>query len=269
MPAGLRSNDVFFLNIPVGRSEEWRPAQSHAGWGWPGCARSCHRASALPGHPDPKAEPACDWYDVCMSSPDPLVKEKSAAVELVEQFVASTHVFSMAVSDVLEQRVLRDLAEAQLTCSQLRVLRLVSQFPDQTVDDIAAFLGISSAAASQAVGRLARRKLLGRRAGELALTAAGRGLLDDYQSARKRRLGRIFRQFPAAELRKTAELLDRLAGAIVMQSGDPEELCLQCSIYLRNRCLLQEVVRRSCSHHQRKGRKPGPPPALGPAPVRA
>ena len=61
------------------------------------------------------------------------------------------------------------------------------------------------------------------------------------------------------------EVLDRLAGTIVMQSGDPEELCLQCSIYLRNRCLLQEVVRRSCAHHRRKSRKPGPPPALRPA----
>ena len=209
--------------------------------------------------------PASDWYDVGMTSPHTPVKEKPGAVELIDEFVSSARVFSMAVSDLLEQRVLRDLAEAQLTSSQLKVLRLASQFQDQTVRDIAAFLGVSSAAARQAVDRLARRKLLERRAGELALTAAGRGLLDDYQSARKRRLARIFRQFPATELRRTAELLDRLASAIVMQSGDPDELCLQCSIYLRNRCLLQEVVRRSCAHHQRKGRKQGPPAELGPA----
>ena len=208
--------------------------------------------------------PASDWYDVGMTSPRKIVKETPGAVELLDEFVSSASVFSMAVSDLLEQRVLRDLAEAQLTSSQLKVLRLASQFQDQTVRDIAAFLGVSSAAARQAVDRLARRKLLERRAGELALTAAGRGLLDDYQSARKRRLARIFRQFPATELRRTAELLDRLASAIVMQSGDPEEVCLQCSIYLRNRCLLQEVVRRSCSHHQRKGRKQGLPAEVRP-----
>jgi len=199
-----------------------------------------------------------------MTSPRTPVKEKPGAVELIDEFVSSAHVFSMAVSDLLEQRVLRDLAEAQLTSSQLKALRLASQFQDQTVSDIAAFLGVSSAAASQAVDRLARRKLLERRAGELALTEAGRRLLDDYQSARKRRLARIFRQFPAPVLRKTVEVLDRLAGAIVMQSGDPEEVCLQCSIYLRNRCLLQEVVRRSCSHHQRKGRKQGLPAEVRP-----
>jgi DNA-binding MarR family transcriptional regulator len=197
-----------------------------------------------------------DWYHVGMTSPHAPVKERPGAVELIDEFVSSAYVFSMAVCGLLEQRALRELADAQITSSQLALLHLAGQFEDQTVNDLAAFLGVSSAAANQAVDCLARRKLLQRRAGEVALTEAGRALLNDYQSARKRRLARIFRQFPAAELRKAVGVLDRLAGAIVMQSGDPEEVCLQCSIYLRSRCLLQEVVRRSCALHQRKRHRP-------------
>lgn len=192
-----------------------------------------------------------------MTSPPAPVKEKPGAVELIEEFVSSASVFSMAVCGLLEQRVLRELADAQLTSSQFTLLRLAGQFQDQTVNDLAAFLGVSSATASQAVDCLARRKLLQRRAGAVTPTAAGRGLLNNYQSARRRRLARVFRQFPAAALRKTVDVLDQLAGAIMMQSGDPEEVCLQCSIYLRNRCLLQEVVRRSCARHQRKRRRRG------------
>ncbi len=196
-----------------------------------------------------------DWYYVGMTSPHAPVTEMPGAVELIDEFVNSACVFSTAVCGLLEQRVLRELDEAQVTSSQLTLLRLAGQFENQTVNDLAAFLGVSSAAASQAVDRLARHRLLQRRAGEVALTKAGRGLLKDYQSARRRRLSRIFRQFAPGELRKAVGVLDRLAGAIVMQSGDPEEVCLQCSIYLRNRCLLQEVVRRSCAFHQRKRRR--------------
>jgi DNA-binding MarR family transcriptional regulator len=185
--------------------------------------------------------------------------------QLIGDFVGSAHVFALAVSHVMEQALLREVLGERLSSPQLKLLRLVSQFGDQTVSDVAAFLSLTSAAAGKAVDRLVRRGLLrrtkpevGQRASQLALTAAGRRLLKDYQTARTRKLERIFRQVPAAQLRQSAQLLDRLAACIVSHSASPEQLCLACSAYLRQRCLLQEVVRRSRSYPQPADRNASP-----------
>ena len=181
--------------------------------------------------------------------------------QLIDDFVGSAHVFALAVSHVKEEGLRREVLGKRLSSSQLKLLRLVSQFDDQTVNDVAAFLGLTSAAAGKAVDRLVRRGLLrrtqaevGQRASQLALTAAGRRLLKDHQTARTRKLEKIFRQVPTAQLRQSTQLLDRLAACVVSHSASPQQLCLECSAYLRQRCLLQEVVRRS-----RPYRQPGDP----------
>jgi hypothetical protein len=46
-------------------------------------------------------------------------------------------------------------------------------------------------------------------------------------------------------------LLDRIAASIVTNTTNPEEVCLQCEVYLKERCLLQEVARRTCSYRRR------------------
>ncbi len=56
-----------------------------------------------------------------------------------------------------------------------------------------------------------------------------------------------------------AEVLDRLAAAIVNECADPEEICLQCGIYFKERCLVQDLIRRSCRYRDHKnGRQDRP-----------
>jgi hypothetical protein len=80
-----------------------------------------------------------------------------------------------------------------------------------------------------------------------------------------------FRQFAPEELQKTAEVLDRLAGAIVSGSANPNAICMQCEIYVRDRCRFGEYGHRNCfyqghknqaqTNRQNKGPEEGNPPS--------
>ena len=171
----------------------------------------------------------------------------------IDDFLASTHVFAAAVRDVVEQRILDQVAGGQVTVPQVKLLKLVAMTQGYTLGDVASFLDVSNAAASKAVDRLVRRDLLqrsedpdDRRAMHLSLTQAGDCLLSAYESARRRKLESIFEQFAAEDLQRAAELLDRISADIVDHASDPAELCLRCGIYFRETCRVRQLVRRNC-----------------------
>jgi hypothetical protein len=83
-------------------------------------------------------------------------------------------------------------------------------------------------------------------------------VLAAYDAAKDRKLARVFRQFSAQDLQRTADLLDRLTAGIVDHTAPAEDLCLQCGIYYRKKCLVRQLVRRNCFYHRRQGRKNGP-----------
>jgi DNA-binding MarR family transcriptional regulator len=181
---------------------------------------------------------------------------------LVNELLGSANVFVAALSGVMEQNLLADIAGRQLTLSQLKILKLLDLTEAHNVGDVAAFLGVSNAAASKAVDRLVRRKYLkrtearsDRRSSDLSLAVAGRKLLDKYESAKRRQLAKVFADLDPEDLRRTTDFLERLTKGIVVNSGNPEEICLQCGIYLQKRCLVREVARAECSYQSRKSRQ--------------
>jgi len=181
---------------------------------------------------------------------------------LIQEFLGSAHIFSSTVSDLVEERVLRDVVGGRLTFPQFTVLRLVAMTDAHSIGDVASFLGVSNAAASKAVDRLVRRRLLrraarkaDRRAIQLSLTDHGRRVVEVYEEARTKKMAGLFRRFPAAELQRAAELLDRLSASLVDHGADAEEICLQCGIYFRDRCLVRQLVKRNCFYVRHKNRK--------------
>ena len=180
--------------------------------------------------------------------------------ELCNEFLSAARVFAWSVREVLEKAVLREVAGEKLTFPQLKVLYLVAHTGEHTtVGDVASFLGISNAAASKAVEKLVRRRLLrrteiqqDRRSSQLSLTEASRKLLEAYESARDRMALRALEELPPEELRATAELLDRLAGVFVRQGADPNHICLQCEIYYREKCRFGELGGRNCFYQRRR-----------------
>jgi len=185
--------------------------------------------------------------------------------ELINDFLGSTQVFASSVNDVIEARLLREVGPPQLTLSQFKLLKLVALTDAQTIGDVAAFLSVSNAAASKAVDKLVRQGLLlrneaqrDRRAIQLSLTASSRRVLAAYDAAKDRKLASVFREFAPQDLQRTADLLDRLSAGIVDHTGRAEDLCLQCGIYYRKKCLVRQLVRRNCFYHRRESRKNAP-----------
>lgn len=184
----------------------------------------------------------------------------------IQDFLGSAHIFASAMQKVLETKLLREVAGTQLTPTQLKLLKLVAARGTHTVGEVAAFLGVSQPAASQAVDRLVRGRWLRRAEGErdrraihLSLTSISRRLLANYDAARLQRLMTAVAGFSPAQLRQTAALLDCVAARIVNHTADPEEVCLQCGIYFRERCLLRESTGRRCfyqRHRMRTLKKP-------------
>jgi DNA-binding MarR family transcriptional regulator len=174
-----------------------------------------------------------------------------------KDFLGSAHVFATAVRDVMEERLLQEVAGTQTSLAQLQLLTLVARTDRHTIGDVAAFLSISKAAAGQTVEKLVRRRWLrrtvdksDRRTARLSLTESGQRLLAEYETARNHMLAKVFRGYSDKELRHMANLLDRVSTEIVSQTARPEEICLQCGIYFRERCLLRNLMGRTCYYQQ-------------------
>jgi DNA-binding MarR family transcriptional regulator len=198
--------------------------------------------------------------------PEPLTAEFS------NEFLSSARVLAWSIREVIERTVLREVAGDRLTFSQFKLLYLVAHTDALNIGDAAAFLGVTCGAASRAVDKLVHRRLLrriapaeDRRSFRLSLTETSRKLMDAYQSARDHRTRMALQAFPQEELRKTAELLDRLAGAIVSSGADPQPVCMQCEIYYRDRCRFGRYGQRNCFYQHHKVREQNPDSGDDPA----
>ena len=186
--------------------------------------------------------------------------EENDAVSRIDDFLGSAHVFATTVADVIEEELLKEISDNLITISQMKLLKLVNLTEAQTIGDVAAFLGVSNAAASKAVDKLVRMMLLRRTEGEtdrrsihLSLTQPSRRLLSAYDTAREQKLREIFKDFEPGELQQVALLLDRLSANIIEHSAKMEQMCLQCGIYFREKCVLKKQLSRRCLYQRQRG----------------
>jgi len=184
--------------------------------------------------------------------------------QAINELLGSAHLFVAALSGVMERSLLVEVAGKQVTLAQLKILKLIDLTEAHHVGDVAAFLGVSDAAASKTVDHLVRRKLLrrsvfqsDRRSSTLSLAAAGRKLLAEYDAAKEKKLASIFRDGAVEEMRRTTEQLEQLTRKLISNAANPEEICLQCGIYLQKRCLVREAGSAECQYQQRRLRRQG------------
>jgi DNA-binding MarR family transcriptional regulator len=189
--------------------------------------------------------------------------------DIAHDFLGSTHVFTSAVEEILEKQLLEEIAEG-LTLSQFKLLRMVELTDAHTISDVARFLGVSNAAASKAVDRLVRRRLLRRDEGQpdrreirLSLTEPSRHLLAAYAKKKDHKLAHIFQGFSPEELRRAARLLDRLSAGLIDHQSNPDDVCLQCGIYFRDKCLVRQYVKRNCFYSRNRRESKHSHPAHG------
>jgi DNA-binding MarR family transcriptional regulator len=184
--------------------------------------------------------------------------ERMRAMNGVADFVGSAHLFSSALTDVLQARLLREAGGATLSISKLKLLQLLAVAQTQTVGELAAFLGVSGAAASKMVEKLVQSGWLfrvagtqDRRAAHVSLTSQARKLLAAYEKLRQQKLPAIFRKTSPQQLRALARLMDQITVEILNHSARAGDMCLHCAIYFRNKCLVRDMDGRSCFYRRR------------------
>ncbi|MBN2113558.1 MAG: MarR family transcriptional regulator [Acidimicrobiia bacterium] len=177
------------------------------------------------------------------------------ALEAINGLLASATIFTTASAEVLAAE-LGEVAGDRLTFTQLKLLRLVERQGHLTIGDVAAFLGISNAAASKAVDRLVRGGLLSRaespgdrRATEVSITDEAERLLDEFDARASEMLLGLLAEVGVGRLRDLAEGLDRLSVSLSAASRDPDRVCFRCGLYLRDDCLLRMLSDRRCYRH--------------------
>ena len=139
------------------------------------------------------------WFLLNRSRENPMANQSTQ--QLVNELLGSAHLFLAAVSGVMEQKLLSEIVGKQLSLSQLKILKLLDLTEAHNVGDVAAFLGVSDAAASKAVDRLARLKYLrrtesrkDRRSSDLSLAAAGAKTAEPIRGRQGPQTGRDVRQ---------------------------------------------------------------------------
>lgn len=190
---------------------------------------------------------------------------RSEALETINDLLASAAIFSTTSSDLLAG-VLEEVAGDRLTFAQLKLLRLVERQGRLNIGDVAAFLGISNAAASKAVDRLVRVGLLGRaeapddrRATQVSVTDDGRALLDAFESRSSAALLRLLSGAGSRQLRDLTTSLDRLSVSLAAERREQSSLCFRCGLYFRDECLLRTSTDERCYLHLGSGRRRGEP----------
>jgi len=183
---------------------------------------------------------------------------RTARVGRIQEFVGSAHLFSSALTDVLQNRLLHEAGAVGLSFSQLKLLQLLAIAETQTVGELAAFLGVSNAAASKTVEKLVQQGWVSRataesdrRTANVTLTPRARRLLATYEQKRREKLNKVFEKTSAQELRKLARLMDRVTVGIVNHNAKPEDICLHCGIYFRDKCLVRDLGELNCLYRRR------------------
>lgn len=179
---------------------------------------------------------------------------RAETLEAINDLLASAAIFTATSSDLLAGE-LADLAGDRLTFTQLKLLRLVDRQSPLTVGDVAAFLSISSAAASKAVDRLVRGGFLDRveakgdrRTTEVSVTEEGRSLLEDFDLRSSRALLRLLGGMTPRLMRDLSGGLDRLSLSI-SGTGSEKGVCFRCGLHFRDECLLRTMAGRQCYLH--------------------
>ncbi len=181
--------------------------------------------------------------------------------ELIANFLGSAHIFAFAVEQVMEEQLWREATGNQFTVQQLKLLKLVDLGGSHTISDVAAFLGISNAAASKAVDKMARMMLIrrseveeDRRAIQLSLTGAGKRALQGFESGIRQKVAEILGDYAPENLQRMLEMLDELSARLVDHHSKPDEICVQCGIYYIDKCLKQQHLNRRCLYARQRER---------------
>jgi DNA-binding MarR family transcriptional regulator len=188
--------------------------------------------------PGPIADPAPDGY------PAGSVGDGSQ----LARFLRYGQIFSAAVHELVGARCLADVFRHKLTLPQLHLLKAISHDGQHRVSDVAAFLGVSSPAATKCVDKLERLGLVARaqsptdrRATLVAASERAQTLVREYERVKRNRLEPILSGFEGNEVDQLIDLLERFAVEFYSRERPESDTCLWCGAYFDDDCAIASV----------------------------
>ncbi|MCX7992076.1 MAG: MarR family transcriptional regulator [Fimbriimonadales bacterium] len=175
--------------------------------------------------------------------PVALTEELLNHAELVAQ------VFLQAMYTSIGEKLLEELAESDLTYSQMQALRYLYTHRRVTVGDLAEGLNISYPSATNMIHRLEKKGLIRRVANPrdrrqvgLTLTDSGHEIIQRVDQERRQRFATVLAQMNSPERRAFIEGLSAFIRAGV-ESGTLKavDVCLQCGLSADPNCPLVEM----------------------------
>jgi len=159
-----------------------------------------------------------------------------------------SHIFSSAVREILEVKLLEEIGAEHLTLHQFHLLKLITLNGKHQMGEVADFLGVTPPAATKNIDKLEGLGLVARgpcegdrRATLLAPSRKGHNLVDRYEASKRKRLAPVLEEFSTEELTDLVSLLQRFSIALIRTESADEGLCLRCSAYFDDSCPVQHL----------------------------
>jgi DNA-binding MarR family transcriptional regulator len=159
----------------------------------------------------------------------------------LERFLRDAHIFARLVEQILEAGYLEKASGDRLTFGQLNILKFLARPGRKLIKDVAGFLNASYAAASKAVSRLEKKKLVRTRTwGEDAraelveVTAKGHQLIEGYE---RYKAGRLETSLKGEDLELAARGLEQAIGFLMRDRDVAGNPCLACGVYYSKSCV--------------------------------
>lgn len=161
----------------------------------------------------------------------------------LERFLRNSHIYARLVEQILEQGYLRQASGDALTFDQLNILKFLARPGPSLVKDVARFIDASYPAASKAVTRLEKKKLVtcvrygpDRRAELVEVTPKGRKLIQRYERLKQTRLKSALR---GKELGDISRGLERAIALLMRERSVAGNPCLGCGAYYAKSCVVR------------------------------
>jgi DNA-binding MarR family transcriptional regulator len=166
----------------------------------------------------------------------------------VYSLIRHAHIFSSAVRETLETKLLGEIGANDISLPQFHLLKLIALNGTHQIGEVADFLGVTPPAATKAIDKLEGMGLVSRspskddrRATLLSSSKRGRDLVHRYETVKQERLRPVLDQFSKSELFQFVGMLERFSMELIRTEGESEGLCLRCSAYFDRHCPVQHL----------------------------
>lgn len=168
-------------------------------------------------------------------------------------------ILTQAMADICQRSTLDEASGGQLTTKQFAILRILARREHLTASEFARIMGISPAAVTKNIDRLAALGLISRsenpqdrRSTVLTLEAPGQEMLDRHDEISGHKIASILIDFSPTEKTQLLDFIQRIVQHTLSDEQDADIICYQCGGRCGHDCVVEQR-KGTCSLHRTGG----------------